>query len=301
MIKRALFCVLIITFCLFLDSGKSAGTEDDVMLIGLIPEQNIFIQYERYAPLATYLTKKTGIKFKITILSKYGDIIDRFLQRGLAGAFFGDLTGAIAINKISVEPLVTPVTVYGSTTSYGYIIVRNDSGINSVEDMRGKVMAFVDKASVAGYLFPVAYLKSNGINNIDEFFSEYYFTGGFDASLYDVLDGRADIGCVKNTILNNIILKDPSVMKEIKIIAQSPAMPTNVLCVKHTLPEDIKQKIMDVLLNMDHDPLGKSILKKMNFNRFIKARVENFLPVYRMLESIGESPETYNYRLENLQ
>ncbi len=300
MMKRVL-TILLLIFIISIQTDSSYSDENDLILIGLIPEQNIFIQYERYAPLATYLTKKTGIKFKITILSKYGDIIDRFVQRGLAGAFFGDLTGAIAIKKISVEPLVTPVTVYGSTTSYGFIIVRNDSGINSVEDMRGKVMAFVDKASVAGYLFPVAYLKSNGINNIDEFFSEYYFTGGFDASLYDVLDGRADIGCVKNTILNNIILKDPSVMKEIKIIAQSPAMPTNVLCVKNTLPKDIKQKIMDVLLNMDHDPLGESILKKMNFNRFIKAHVENFLPVYRMLESIGESPETYNYRLENIQ
>ena len=300
MIRKAILILLcIFAFCIHTENSYS--DEKDTVLLGLIPEENIFVQYERYAPIATYLTKKTGIKFKITILSKYGDIIDRFIQRGLAGAFFGDLTGAIAIKKISVQPLVTPVTVYGSTTSYGFIIVRNDSGINSVEDMRGKVMAFVDKASVAGYLFPVAFLKKNGINNIDKFFSEYYFTGGFDASLYDVLDGRADIGCVKNTILNTIILKDPSIMKEIKIIAQSPAMPTNVLCVRNTLPEDIKQKITDALLNMDHDPLGERILKKMNFNRFIKAHVENFLPVYKMLESIGESPETYNYRLENIQ
>lgn len=271
--------------------------KEQPLLIGLIPEQNIFKQFERYMPLASYLNKKTGIKVKFTILSKYGDIIDRFIQRGLAGAFFGDLTGAIAIRKLSVEPAVTPINVYGSSTSYGFIIVRKDSGITRAEDMRGRIMAFVDKASVAGYLFPVVYLKKQGIKDYRTFFSEYYFTGGFDASLYDVVDGRADIGCVKNTVLNEIIRKDPSVIKEIKIIAQSPSMPANVLCLSRSLSPEIKSKIINALLDMENDPFGKNILKKMKFKRFIKASEDNFMPVYRLLDEIHEKPETYNYRV----
>ncbi len=269
------------------------------LLIGLIPEQNIFKQFERYLPLASYLDKKTGIKVKFTILSKYGDIIDRFTQRGLAGAFFGDLTGAIAIKKLAVEPAVTPINVYGSSTSYGFIIVRKDSGISGVEDMRGKIMAFVDKASVAGYLFPIVYLKKQGVKDYKTFFSEYYFTGGFDASLYDVVDGRADIGCVKNTVLNEIIRKDPSVIKEIKIIAQSPSMPTNVLCLSKTLSPEIKSKIINALLDMENDPFGENILKKMKFKRFIRAYEDNFLPVYRLLYEIHEKPETYDYKIND--
>ncbi len=290
--------ILIIVLSSMLIQNAYAEKEQP-LLIGLIPEQNIFKQFELYLPLASYLSKKTGIKVKFTILSRYGDIIDRFIQRGLAGAFFGDLTGAIAIKKLSVEPAVTPITIYGSSTSYGFIVVRKDSGITKVEDMRGKIMAFVDKASVAGYLFPIAYLKRHGVNDYKKFFSEYYFTGGFDASLYDVVDGRADIGCVKNTVLNEIIRKEPSVIKEIKIIAQSPPMPTNVLCLSKSLEPEVKSKIINVLLDMANDPFGKNILKNMKFKRFIRAYEDNFMPVYRLLEGIKETPETYNYRIDD--
>ncbi|RMG70614.1 MAG: hypothetical protein D6710_07040, partial [Nitrospirae bacterium] len=121
--KRALLTLMFMLIAL-----QPLKAEDkEPLLIGLIPEQNIFKQYKLFQPLSAYLEKKAGVKVKFTILSRYGDIIDRYIQRGLSGAFFGDLTGAIAIKKLPVEPVVTAVNVYGSSTSYGFIIVRKDS------------------------------------------------------------------------------------------------------------------------------------------------------------------------------
>ncbi len=287
----ALLCFILSTQTL------SAHAEDRELLIGLIPEQNIFKQIERYRPLAGYLSEKTGIRVRLTILSRYGDIIDRFVQRGLDGAFFGDLTGALAIEKLYIEPIVRPVNLDGSTYSYGYIIVRNDSGIKTVADMKGKVLAFVDRATVTGYLFPISYFRAHGVKNLKDFFSEFYFTGSHDSSVYAVLDGRADIGCVKNTIYNNLISRDPTIKSELRIIAKSPLMPESTLCLRKDLPADIKKMIKEVLLTMDRNDEGRRILAKLQARRFIEASVEDFKPVYEMLKTLGEDIETYQYRV----
>jgi ABC-type phosphate/phosphonate transport system substrate-binding protein len=89
------------------------------------------------------------------------------------------------------------------------------------------------------------------------------------------------------------------VIKEIKIIAQSPSMPTNVLCLSKTLSPEIKTKIINALLDMENDPFGENILKKMKFKRFIRAYEDNFLPVYRLLYEIHEKPETYDYKISD--
>ncbi len=290
--------VLTVLGCLLLSSQSvKAASGDKELLIGLIPEQNIFKQIERYKPLAIYLSKRTGIGVRLTILSRYGDIIDRFVQRGLDGAFFGDLTGALAIEKLDIEPLVRPENLDGSTSSYGYIIVRKDSGIRSVADMKGKVVAFVDRATVTGYLFPLAYFRSRGVKSLEGFFSEYYFTGSHDSSVYAVLDGRADIGCVKNTIYNNLVSRDPTIREELRIIAKSPLMPESTLCLRRDLPEEVKKSVKDVLLAMDRDREGRKILARLQARRFVEASVEDFRPVYEMLETLGEDIETYQYRV----
>ena len=65
--------------------------------LGLIPEQDLFSQKERYEPLARYISEKVGLNVEIKILSRYGNIIDNFVSGELDGAFFGSFTGALAI------------------------------------------------------------------------------------------------------------------------------------------------------------------------------------------------------------
>ncbi|HWR58952.1 MAG TPA: hypothetical protein VN328_08710, partial [Thermodesulfovibrionales bacterium] len=68
---------LVVLFAALLFAPLEAKCEDEI-LIGLIPEENIFSQMDRHRPLAAYVTEKLGVKVKLTILSRYGDVIDRF-------------------------------------------------------------------------------------------------------------------------------------------------------------------------------------------------------------------------------
>lgn len=292
---RTLFviCVLLLTpMNVFAESGQKQ------LLIGLIPEMNVFKQMERFKPLAEYLSKKTGVKVNITILSRYGNIIERFQTEKMDGAFFGSFTGALAIQKLGVTPIARPINLDGSSTYHGYLFVRKDSGIKNVKDMRGKKMAFVEKATTAGYVFPIAYFKEHGVPDINTFFSEYYFTGSHDAAIFAVLDKKADIGAAKHSIYDRVRLADPRVDKELVILAESAKVPSNGLCVRKGLDRGLKEKLKKTLLNLDKDPEGKVVLQKFGAIKFTETTVADYKPVFDLASKAGIDIRTYDYKNE---
>jgi phosphate/phosphite/phosphonate ABC transporter binding protein len=145
--------------------------------LGLIPEQDLFSQKARYAPLARYISEKAGVNVEIKVLSRYGNIIENFVDGQLDAAFFGSFTGALAIKTIGVEPIARPVWLDDTSTYYGMIFVRKDSNIKDRADMKGKRFAFVDKATTAGWLLPLNYFHEIGIEDYPAWFGETYLPG----------------------------------------------------------------------------------------------------------------------------
>lgn len=292
-INRLSRLLIILVITLFV---PSKALSQDEMLIGLIPEENIFNQMERYRPLADYLSGKIGVKVKLTILSRYGSIIDSFVTRKMDGAFFGIFTGVLAMEKLGVEPVARPLNLDGKSTVNSYIFVRKDSGIKTAKDMKGKRIVFVDKLTATGYLFAIAFLREKGVQDIDKYFGEYFFTGSHGSAVYSVLDNRADIGSAKSKVFNRMVEKDPAIKDELNIIAKSDEFPDTTLCIRKDLPAEIKTRIKQALLNMDRDPGGNEILKKFGALKFIDANKKDFQPFFELAKKAGINIKNYRYK-----
>lgn len=293
--------VLALTFLLALFAIMSAPVRahsSERIVIGLIPELNIFKQKQRFRLLGEYLSKKTGVPVEFTILTRYGNIVDNFTIEKLDGAFFGSFTGALAIRKLGVIPLARPVNLDGSSTYHGYMLVRKDSGIVSVKEMRGKRMAYVDKATTAGYIFPLAYLKEHGVNGESGFFRETFFTGSHDAAIIAVLDGKADVAAAKHSVYDRVAKQNPRVAKELMIIAESAKVPSNGLCVRADLPDDLQRKLKKALLDLETDPAGQAVLAEFGARRFIETTKEDYRPIFAMAIQAGIDVKTYSYQNE---
>ncbi|MEW5745121.1 MAG: phosphate/phosphite/phosphonate ABC transporter substrate-binding protein [Nitrospirota bacterium] len=265
------------------------------LTIGLIPEQNVFKQVERFTPLGEYLEKKTGIKVKFTMLSRYGNIIDRFTSERMDGAFFGSFTGALAIQKLGVEPLARPANLDGPATYRGYIFVRKDSGIKTVDNMRGRTIVFVERATTAGYVYPIAFLRQHGIADINSYFRRHYFAGSHDAAIYAVLDRKADVGCAKHSIFDMLARSDPRITRDLRIVATSPAVPSNGLCVRKDMDAETKRLLREALLGMNEDPEGRAVLAQFSALRFVPAAREDYKPVFDIAEKAGIDMKNYQY------
>ncbi len=294
---------LALTALLLLPAAARAGAalgepRPDPLVIGILPELNIFKQRERFRLLGDYLSEQTGLHVQFTILSRYGNIIETLRSRDVDGAFLGSFTGALAIARIGVVPIARPVNLDGTSTYHGYVFVRRSSGIASVAGMRGKRMAFVDRATTAGYVFPLAYLKASGVADVERFFGETYFTGSHDAAIDAVLKERADVGAAKHSVYERVRAQAPRIDRALVILAESPPVPSNGLCVRSTLAPSVQATLRRALLGLHLDPKGAAVLAQFGALRFIETTPEDYRPVAELARSAGIDIATYEYRNE---
>jgi phosphonate transport system substrate-binding protein len=291
---RLILVIMILSLCM--PFQVFSQPDQHKILIGILPEMNVFKQKQRFKLLSEYLAKSTGMNIEFTILSRYGNLIERFAAEKMDGAFFGSFTGALAIQKLGVVPLARPVDLDNTSTYHGYLFVRKDSGIKSVKDMKGKRMAYVEKATTAGYVFPLAWLREHGVTDTDHFFSESYFAGSHDAAISAVLDRKAEVGAAKHSIYDRVRKGDPRVDRDLLILAESPHVPSNGLCVRSGLDESLKKKLKTALLGLDADIAGKDVLKQFGALKFIETTVADYKPVCDMAACAGIDIKTYDYR-----
>jgi len=265
-----------------------------ILRIGLIPEQNIFNQMERYDSLAHYLSRKIGVDIQFKILLRYGNIIENFVSEGLDGAFFGSFAYALAHEKIGVQVAVRPEYPDGRSTYYGMIIVRKDSGIRTIGDMRDKRFAFVDKATTAGYLLPYVYFRRHAVD-YRTYLRESYFAGTHENVIMDVLNRKADIGAAKNTVFSQLAAKNKRIAQELQMLERSPDVPENALAFRKDLDPEIVSDIGTALLNMHEDLEGVQQLKAFGARRFIVTTNDDYRPVYRYAQQAGIRLSTYDY------
>jgi phosphonate transport system substrate-binding protein len=294
-ITLALLFLCILPIVLFSSPASGADAPQKNLVIGLLPEMNVFKQKQRFEPLADYLTKHMGVEVKMTMLSRYGNIIERIKAEDIDGAFLGSFTGALAISQLGVIPLARPINMDGTSTYFGYIFVKKGSNIKSVADMQGKSLALVERATTAGYVFPIAWFAQNGVDDITTYFSDHFFTGSHDGAIDAVLEGRADVGAAKNTIYERMLESHPALEKELVILAKSPRVPSNGLSVRQDLDPKLRNKLQELLLNLHNVPEGLEVLKKLGAKRFVETSREDYRPVLQLAEEAGIDLEKYNY------
>ncbi len=265
--------LLAAAFILLIISSTSYAMD---LTIGLVPEQNIFEQVKKYKILEAYIEKNSDIGINFTILSKHGRSINDFKERNLDGAFLCSLIGAKAKHELEVEYIASIVNSDGRATSRSYIFSHRDSRIENVEQMRYRIMAFVDRATATGYAFPVAYMRDHGINDINIYFKDYFFTGSHDAAIFAVLNKEADIGAAKSSVYNMLARKDDRIRKNLKIIVESDEFPSNVLVLRKDLLQGISERLRSVLVNMDKNSDGKEALRRFDAMKFIEARESDY-------------------------
>lgn len=282
-------CLFLIVCQLFQTTNLQAKTEE--LVIGLEPEHNIFDQVARYRELTDFLSAELGIKVRLTIMSRYGEVLKRFQSRRLDGAFLNSFTASLAIKEFDLEPVARAVNLQGDATTRGLIFTRRDSGIKTSGDMKGKSIVFVDPSTTEGYLFPRSYFRQQGLLDLKTDFSRYFFSGSDASAIFAVLDGRADIGSAKDATFNRLTEKDSSIKSELSILAESPAFPDTTLCLRKDIPGELKSSLLSTLLQMNQTEKGKKILNKFTALRFELAAFSDFEEIMKMQKSLDTRME----------
>lgn len=187
--KRSLLLLLAL-----LAFGISVGLAQNPLKvrIGFNPTQNSDQLRPAAQAIADYLERRFqgAIEVEIFIPTEYRGLIEAMRGGNLDFAFFPPDGYVIANQDVGAQVLLK--SVRGNSPYYwSAIVVRKDSGIKSVRDLEGKTIAWVDKNSAAGYVFPRAALVAEKLDP-DKLFAKQTFAGRHDAAVLAVLNKSVD-------------------------------------------------------------------------------------------------------------
>ncbi len=289
-------------------------------VIATIPERNIIRQEERYGPLVGYLSQRlgTGIRIALRHLSSYPEIVDEFIEGRVNAAFFGSFVYALTRAKVGVKAIARPVKD-GVSQYRGLIFVRRDSGIRDWRDLRGRSFAMI-KATTAGELFPKMFFMNRGVEELENFLGKIHYVGSHDVSILKVLYGEIEAGAAKDLIYQKLAREDPTIERELLILAESAPVPENALVIREDVdfvcfhchqqsgkkdpnaPDsdegysvDLKEKFKELLLNLQETPEGREVLRTFGADRFIETTDSDYRELYQMIANSGIDLKSYSY------
>lgn len=251
-------------------AGSVASAQDMTELkVGLlpIPAESPDALSKSFQGMADVLGKELGVSAKVFVSPSFNALIESLAAKRLDVAFFG-AEGYVAMKEQGMQVVPLAMAIHFGRDYYkSSIIVRADSGINSVADLKGKTFAFVAPTSTSGGLAPTYMLHRAGIDTND--LKRVLYTGNQEASMLAVKNRKVDAAAVadhywqywKNAGLTTFDQYDDGrntiVNGELKII-EAMRVPEMPIVARADLGKDALDKIRGALLNLPPGTLGKT-------------------------------------------
>jgi phosphonate transport system substrate-binding protein len=243
-------------------------------------------------PIVEILRKQLGMEVQPFVATDYTGVVEALRVNKLDIAFLTPASYVLAKNEANVRVLLKSERK-GLPYYYAAIITRADSGIKSLDDLRGKSFAFGDSLSTTGNVIPRQMLKARGIDPVRDF-RQVLYSGGHDATVLAVLNGKVDAGATYanspdgNDTAWMRYLKDPSDVKKIHAIAFSEPIPADNLVISAGLGDALAKKIETTFIELSHDPAGKKMLRELyQIDGFVPATDQDYDSVRRAFADAG--------------
>jgi len=248
------------------------------------PEKSL----ELYSDFVSYLSQELGREPVFLRGRSYSRVNDLVRLRQCDLALVCTYSFVLGEQEFGMELLAIP-QIGGETVYRSFIIVPEPSEVTSLMDLRGKRFASSDVLSTSGWLFPMAWLRSQGVDAA-RFFGKHIITGSHDQSVYAVSSGITDGAAVDSLVYQQVLSEDPSLHGKLKVIQRSSPFGMPPLVVPAQLSPELKGELQRVLLSMHERAPGKSILSSLNIERFVLARKTSYDSVRQLRAIWEESP-----------
>lgn len=262
--------VLFIIISIFIAGcgSKQVNEMPDKLVYGMIVGSDPEMQLIRYEKVVDYLSKKTGIEVEYIKGTDYAAVIEAMKTGKVHIATTGPFSYLLAEAKANAEPLVCTRYRDGRDNFSGSILFTHpESGLNSMEDVKKRAselsLAFADPASTSGYLYPLAYLRNQGMEPEDSF-KEVLFAGGHTAGVFSTISGKVDLAATYSTALERLERKNRITPDQYKVLWRSDKIPPGPVYVRKDLPKTLKTQLKDAFINMHEEaPEILEIIKEM--------------------------------------
>lgn len=246
--------------------------ETNTITLGLVSETDRSAIEERFRDFVRYVARRLSsgseIEGKVVVAPTTFQLV-KLLEQRRVDFYMESAYPTYTINHVhGAGKTLLRRWKSGMTEYQGLIFTSRDSGIRSLEDLRGKTIAFEDPGSTSAYLLPKVFLQRSGFKLVqkrefDPFASPseigYVFAYSQKRLLDMVLTKQAAAGAFSTDDHANLSDRQKSV---VTVLAQTERLPRHLLSVRSDLPSAIVGRLEEILLAMHEDEVGRRILNK---------------------------------------
>jgi len=227
--------------------------EAGVLKVGIIPAEDARAVVRQSKDVMEQISKSLNMKTEIFVGSDYNATIEAMRASKVDVALMGAFGYVLATTQAPVEAFAVTVTKKSNSPDYHSIIIaRNDeTDLTSLDSLRGHTFAFVDPSSTSGSLMPKAAMMDGHIVPENDL-KKVIYSGGHDASIIAVAEGKVDAASVADRIYANACEKKAVDCSKLKVIWTSPPIPNDPLFYRKAISDGMKKKIADAFYGI-HD------------------------------------------------
>lgn len=268
-------------------SGCGAKEEKQKIVIAYAPNESTDESADARAGLAEDLEAALGVEVEEIQASDYNAIVEALRTGKADAAYMGALATAHASDRAGAIPVAMKAPDRDRTQAvYHSLLITSSSNedINSIEDIKGKTIAFVDPESTSGNLFPTyeimkafpeENMTSDDLHTNGKFFEAASYSGKHQAGLQAVVRGDVDVVPISDQILQAEIDNGNVNAEDVKIIHESEAIPAECFVVSKDMDEELSAKFQEFLLQYENEEYFEKVIKVPNA-RFIEASIEDY-------------------------
>lgn len=273
---------------------ENKGTEKNPIIMGFNPAESAEAIMLNADLLSKEIEKQTGFKIKTYVADSYSALVVALKSDYVDIAWLPSFAFVQAEQVADAEVLLKAVR-NGEPFYYGAIVVRNDSPIQNIDDLKGKTIAWASETSTSGRLFPLAALIKKGIDP-ETYFSKEVVAGGHDSALLAVYHGKVDAAATfssdaEGTTGSWTQMLDEDKKDEIRAIFVTDPIPADTMSTSkkfHEKNPEVVAKIVEVVKNLNQTEEGRKLLKDLyNIEGMVDAVSADYDPVRDAARLLG--------------
>lgn len=259
--------------------------DPDTLIFAFTPVEDPAVYKSAWADFLTHLEAETGKKVVFFPVQNNAAQIEAMRSGRLHIAGFNTGSNPLAVNCAGFRPFTIMAATDGS---FGYemeIITFPGSGIEKVEDIKGKQLAFTSPTSNSGFKAPSAILKAD-YDMVPERDFEPVFSGKHDNSILGVANKDYMAASIANSVMHRMISRN--VIKEDQLVSlyQSQTFPTTGYGTVYNLKPELQEAIRNAFFSFEW--AGTSLeeeFSKSNEGQFLEMTYQEYWDVIRKIDA----------------
>lgn len=299
--KMVKLCILSVLTLVLITGCSSKPAEDKPLELQFVPTNNDGSMQAKAKPFAEYLTEKLGRPVNVTLATDYSTIVEAMASgkvdigimppAAYLQAREQKAATAILTSQLGAFDATTGLPIEGqlSPTFKAEILVRKDSGLNTLEDLRGKNIVTLQPNSASGYIYPVAEMRNAGIDPLTD--SNLTIVNDIPSEITAVLNGQQDAAFVFEgaRVVFGGKFEGYDLFEDLKVLYLSEGnIPNDAIAVNTEMDADLRNKIKDVFLNMSNDEAGLEAMSMWSHKGYIEVDESNYDTIAEYAEKAAE-------------